>query len=173
VIARPAHLKRLQALLRQFPVVGLIGARQVGKTTLAKALAAGFPGDVTHFDLENPRHLYRLEDPLFALEDLRGLVILDEIQLRPEIFPALRVLADREGTPARFLVLGSASPGLLRQGSESLAGRIAFYELGGLSLEEVGAERNDALWLRGGFPLSYLASSEPASNLWRQQFIRT
>jgi len=173
VIERRAHLERLRDLLGQFPVVGLIGARQVGKTTLAKAVAAGFSGDVTHFDLENPRHLYRLEDPLFALENLRGLVILDEIQLRPEIFPVLRVLADREGSPARFLVLGSASPELLRQGSESLAGRIAFHDLGGLSLEEVGVEHVEALWLRGGFPLSYLAASEPASGLWRQQFIRT
>ena len=173
MVERPSHLERLRELLGQFPVVGLIGARQVGKTTLAKTFAAGFPGEVTHFDLENPRHLYRLEDPLFALEDLRGLVILDEIQLRPEIFPVLRVLADREGSPARFLVLGSASPGLLRQGSESLAGRIAFHELGGLSLEEVGPEHTETLWLRGGFPLSYLAVSEAASGLWRQQFIRT
>jgi uncharacterized protein len=174
VIERAAHLERIRELLGQFPVVGLIGARQVGKTTLAKSVAAaGFQGEVTHFDLENPRHLFRLEDPLFALENLRGLVILDEIQLRPELFPVLRVLADRDGTPARFLVLGSASPELLRQGSESLAGRIAFHELEGLSLEEVGAEHVDALWLRGGFPLSYLAPSAPASSLWRQQFIRT
>jgi uncharacterized protein len=173
MIERRAHMERLRELLDQFPVVGLIGARQVGKTTLAKAVAAGFQGEVTHFDLENPRHLYRLEDPLFALENLTGLVILDEIQLRPEIFPVLRVLADREGTPARFLVLGSASPGLLHQGSESLAGRIAFHELGGLSLDEVGEGHMDTLWLRGGFPLSYLAAADPASSLWRQQFIRT
>jgi predicted AAA+ superfamily ATPase len=173
MIERRAHLDRLRDLLSQFPVVGLIGARQVGKTTLARAVAAGFPGEVTHFDLENPRHLYRLEDPLFALENLRSLVILDEIQLRPEIFPVLRVLADREGSPARFLVLGSASPAMLRQGSESLAGRIAFHDLGGLSLEEIGVEHAETLWLRGGFPLSYLAASEPASSLWRRQFIRT
>jgi len=173
MIERATHLKRIRELLGQFPVVGLIGARQVGKTTLAKAVAAGVQGEVTHFDLENPRHLFRLEDPLFALENLQGLVILDEIQLRPEIFPVLRVLADREGTPARFLVLGSASPELLRQGSESLAGRIAFHELEGLSLEEVGEEQADALWLRGGFPLSFLAASEATSSLWRQQFIRT
>lgn len=173
MIERTHHLQRLRELLAQFPVVGLIGARQVGKTTLAKAYAAGLQDEVTRFDLEDPRHLYRLEDPIFALENLRGLVILDEIQLRTEIFPVLRVLADREGTPARFLVLGSASPGLLRQGSESLAGRIAFHELEGLSLREVGAEHVDALWLRGGFPLSYLAPTDPASSLWRQQFIRT
>jgi predicted AAA+ superfamily ATPase len=173
MIERPGHLERLRDLLGQFPVVGLIGSRQVGKTTLARALAAGFPGEVTRFDLESPRDLYRLEDPLFALENLRGLVILDEIQLRPELFPVLRVLADREGRPARFLVLGSASPLLLRQSSESLAGRIAYHELGGLSLEEVGVDQVEALWLRGGFPLSYLAVSEPASGRWRRQFIRT
>ncbi len=173
MIERSGHLERLRDLLDQFPVVGLIGARQVGKTTLAKAYAARFEGDVTRFDLENPRDLYRLEDPMFALEGLSGLVILDEVQLRPELFPVLRVLADREERPARFLVLGSASPELLRQSSESLAGRIAYQELEGLSLEEVGSEHVEPLWLRGGFPLSYLAPSEPASGLWRQQFIRT
>ena len=173
MVGRPAHLKRLRELLDQFPVVGLIGARQVGKTTLAKALADVFEGEVTRFDLENPRHLHRLEDPMFALENLAGLVVLDEIQLRPELFPVLRVLADRDGPPARFLVLGSASPGLLRQSSESLAGRVAYHELGGLNLQEVGAEQLEALWRRGGFPLSYVAASEPASSLWRQQFIRT
>lgn len=173
MIERLAHLERLRDLLGQFPVVGLIGARQVGKTTLAMALAERFQGEVTRFDLENPRHVSRLEDPLFALEGLGGLVVLDEIQLRPELFPVLRVLADRPEAPARFLVLGSASPELLRQSSESLAGRIAYHELGGLSLEEVGVEHMDALWLRGGFPLSYLAASELESGRWRQQFIRT
>jgi len=173
MIERPRHLVRLLSLLGQFPVVGLIGARQVGKTTLAMAVADRFEGEVTRFDLESPRDLYRLEDPLFALENLRGLVILDEIQLRPELFPVLRVLADREGRPARFLVLGSASPLLLRQSSESLAGRIAYHELGGLNLEEVGMDQVEALWLRGGFPLSYLAASEPTSGRWRRQFIRT
>ena len=173
MIDRPTHLEHLRDLLRQFPVVGLIGARQVGKTTLARTLASGFPGEVTLFDLENPRHLSRLEDPMFALESLSGLVVLDEIQLRPDLFPVLRVLADREGMPARFLVLGSASPSLLRQSSESLAGRIAYHEIGGLNLEEVGAGRLDSLWLRGGFPLSFLAETEPESDRWRQQFIRT
>ena len=173
MIERALHLEKLRGLLGEFPVVGLIGARQVGKTTLAMALAASFERDVTRFDLENPAHLARLDDPLFALEGLRGLVVLDEIQLRPELFPVLRVLADRDGTPARFLVLGSASPDLLRQSSESLAGRIAYHELGGLTLAEVGAEHLDRLWLRGGFPLSYLAGGEPASVRWRRQFIRT
>lgn len=173
MIERPAHLERLRLLLREFPVVGLIGARQIGKTTLAGALAAGFEGEVTRFDLESPRDLHRLDDPLFALEELTGLVVLDEIQLRPELFPVLRVLVDRPGPPARFLVLGSASPALLRQSSESLAGRIAYHELGGLSLAEIGAANEAALWLRGGFPLSYLAVSDAASGRWRRQFIRT
>src|SRR5215203_6040584 len=181
MIERPGHLARLRILLEQFPVVGLIGSRQVGKTTLAMALADEFGDErryerryeVTRFDLENPRHLYRLEDPMFALESLTGLVVLDEIQLRPELFPVLRVLADRKPTPARFLVLGSASPELLRQTSETLAGRIAYHELEGLSLEEVGREQIEPLWLRGGFPLSFLARSDAASGLWRQQFIRT
>jgi predicted AAA+ superfamily ATPase len=173
MIARSTELERLADLLRQFPVVGLIGARQVGKTTLALALAARFGGEVTHFDLENPRDLSRLDDPLFALEGLKGLVVLDEIQLRPELFPVLRVLADREGVPARFLALGSASPALLRQNSESLAGRIAYHELGGLRLTEVGADQVESLWLRGGFPRSYLAESKPASYRWRRQFVRT
>lgn len=173
MIERTGHLNRLQDLLRQFPVVGLIGARQVGKTTLAQALAAGVEEEVVRFDLENPRHLHRLEEPMFALETLSGLVILDEIQLRPELFPVLRVLADRRGPPARFLVLGSASPDLLRQSSESLAGRIAYHELEGLSLGEVGTERLETLWLRGGFPRSFLAESAAASSRWRRQFIRT
>lgn len=173
MIERLTHLDRLRDLLGQFPVVGLIGARQVGKTTLAMAVADTFPEEVTRFDLENPRHVGRLEDPMFALEGLRGLVVLDEIQLRPELFPVLRVLADRPGSPARFLVLGSASPELLRQTSETLAGRIAYHVLEGLCLEEVGAENLPALWLRGGFPLSFLAASEPNSSRWRQQFIRT
>jgi uncharacterized protein len=173
MIERPGHLERLHTLLGQFPVVGLIGSRQVGKTTLAMSFADSAPGDVTRFDLENPRHLSRLDDPMFALEGLRGLVVLDEIQLRPELFPVLRVLADRPGAPARFLVLGSASPELLRQSSESLAGRIAYHELEGFSLDEVGRENLEALWFRGGYPRSYIAPSESASGLWRQQFIRT
>ncbi len=183
MIERDTHLSHLQALLAEFPVVGLIGARQVGKTTLACQLAASVEGPVTHFDLESSRDLGRLQDPLFALEELSGLVILDEVQLRPELFPTLRVLVDRDDAPSRFLVLGSASPQLLRQSSESLAGRIAYHELGGLSLGEVSqADVPDAdrlrgtlnrLWLRGGFPRSYLAASEGASRRWRQQFIRT
>ena len=173
MIDRTAHLAQLHELLDQFPVVGLIGPRQVGKTTLAMACAARFAGEVARFDLESPRDLNRLGDPLFALEALSGLVVLDEIQLLPEIFPVLRVLADRRPLPARFLVLGSASPHLLRQSSESLAGRIAYHELGGLNVDEVGPIHLQDLWLRGGFPPSYLAATEGMSSRWREQFVRT
>ena len=154
MIARAGHLKDVERLLSGNPVVGIIGARQVGKTTLAREIAKKRPGRSHFFDLESAQDLARLADPHLALASLRGLVVLDEIQRRPEIFPALRVLADRPRGPARFLVLGSASPALLRQTSESLAGRIAYYELPGLSLAEVGSDRATRLWLRGGFPRS-------------------
>jgi predicted AAA+ superfamily ATPase len=125
------------------------------------------------FDLENPRDLQRLSEPMTALEDLRGLVVIDEIQRRPELFPALRVLADRRPLPCRFLVLGSASPDLLRQSSESLAGRIRFVEIGGFSLDEVGSNQLRRRLSRGGFPRSFLARSEAESLAWRNDFIRT
>src|SRR5512134_1667632 len=159
--------------LREYPVVAIVGARQVGKTTLAEQFARRARGPTTRFDLENPSHLAELSDPMLALERLRGLVILDEIQRRPELFPLLRVLADRPRRPARFLVLGSASPELLRQSSESLAGRIAYHELGGFSLEDVGPRKADRLWLRGGFPRSFLAGTERQGDEWRRLFVRT
>ena len=163
----------VQGLLRQFPIVALLGARQVGKTTLALEILrkAKSPGE--RFDLEDPADLARLSDAKLALTDLRGLVVIDEIQRQPDLFPVLRVLADRRPRPARFLVLGSASPELLRQSSETLAGRIAFYTLDGFSLDEVGVDKLDRLWLRGGFPRSFLARSQAASYTWRQSFIRT
>jgi predicted AAA+ superfamily ATPase len=172
-VERSAHVSRVERLLREWPVVALLGARQVGKTTLAREIAARKGAPVTFFDLEDPRVLAELAEPTLALAPLRGLVVLDEIQRRPEIFPVLRVLADRPRRPARFLVLGSASPELLRQGSESLAGRIAFHELPGFDLAEVGAERLDRLWFRGGFPRSYLARSHRESDEWRRDFVRT
>jgi len=155
------------------PIVAILGARQVGKTTLARQIGELQLDTVTHFDLEKPSDLARLEDPQLALEPLKGLVILDEIQRLPNLFPLLRVLADRPDQPARFLVLGSASPQLLRQSSESLAGRISYYELPGFSLSEVGTARDENLWVRGGFPRSFLASDDPTSDLWRQDFILT
>jgi predicted AAA+ superfamily ATPase len=160
-------------LLRRHPVVGIIGARQVGKTTLARLLITGLRGPFSYFDLENPEDLARLDDPMLAIKGLKGLVVIDEIQRRPNLFPVLRVLADRPKPAPRFLVLGSASPDLLRQGSETLAGRIFYHELGGFSLDEVGGENHMRLWLRGGFPRSYLARSHAESDEWRRGFIRT
>lgn len=172
MIDRPAHAATVQRLLQQFPVVALLGARQVGKTTLARAIAEQAES-ATFFDLENPLHVARLSDPLLALDRLRGLVVIDEVQRAPELFPVLRVLADRVEAPARFLVLGSASPELLRQSSESLAGRIAFHELTPLDLAEVGAEEWRRLWQRGGFPRSFLADDDAASARWRHEFTGT
>ena len=170
-VSRRRHLRRLTLLLRESPVVALLGARQTGKSTLARQLVAARRGPTTWFDLENPEDLARLADPGLELRPLRGLVVLDEIQRLPDVFPLLRVLADRPRTPARFLVLGSASPDLLRQTSETLAGRVAFHELGGFDLHEVSDL--DRLWLRGGFPRAYLAGSGAASRRWRDDFIRT
>ena len=170
-VLRKDHLQRISLLLNEFPVVTLLGARQVGKSTLARQLVESRPDPSTWFDLENPVDLTRLADPGLELRPLRGLVVLDEIQRLPEVFPLLRVLADRPETPARFLVLGSASPELLRQTSETLAGRVAFHELDGFGLNEV--DDLERLWLRGGFPRSYLAPSTPASRRWRDGFVRT
>lgn len=172
-VARIRVTERLTDLLARFPVAGLIGARQVGKTTLARQLAAASRGPVTVFDLEHPGDVARLTEPMLALERLTGLVVIDEVQRRPDLFPALRVLADRPGLPCRFLVLGSASPALLRQSSESLAGRIAYLQVNGFLLDETGIGRADDLWLRGGFPRSFLAPTAAASFEWRRQFVRT
>ncbi len=163
----------LRGLLRRHPVVGIIGARQVGKTTLARSFIAEAHSPSSFFDLENPEDMARLHDPMLALKRLRGIVVIDEIQRHPELFPVLRVLADRPKTPARFLVLGSASPELLRQSSDTLAGRIYYHELGGFSIDEVGAENSQRLWLRGRFPRAYLARSNADSYEWRRGFIRT
>lgn len=172
-IVRTSHEQNLTRLLRENPVVALLGARQVGKTTLAKALMRGWDGEAIRFDLEDPRDLGQLDEPVLALEPLRGLVVIDEVQRRPELFPVLRMLVDRSPSPAKFLVLGSASPELLRQGSESLAGRIAFHELSGFDLEETGPEHWRRLWLRGGFPRAYLPAGHRQSMEWRKNFTRT
>ena len=171
MLARPALTARIRAALARSRVVALVGPRQCGKTTLARALMhAGRPN---YFDLEDPRSLARLDEPMTALEGLRGLVVIDEVQRRPDLFPVLRVLADRRPLPARFLALGSASPALLRQSSESLAGRIEIVEMEGFSLTEVGARNMARHWLRGGFPLSYTARATAASINWRAQFVRS
>lgn len=169
---RPHQLALVEGLLARHRAVGLLGARQVGKTTLARAIAARRKGAVSFFDLENPDHLAQLEEPMLALEPLRGLVVIDEVQRRPDLFAILRVLIDRQRAP-RYLLLGSASPDLLRQSSESLAGRIVYHILAGFSLAETGAQRMDRLWVRGGFPRSYLAHSNLASWEWRRGFVQT
>lgn len=173
VIERSRHLRGLELLLTRYPVVAMVGARQVGKTTLARALADQWTERVHFFDLESPTDLARLDDAVLALETLRGLVVLDEIQRRPDIFPVLRVLVDRPRNLARFLVLGSASPHLLRQTSESLAGRVAYHQLPGFTWDEVPGTESEVLWVRGGFPRSFTAENNEASFEWRGNFVRT
>lgn len=171
MIPRESILRGLKVALARSRVVVLTGPRQCGKTTLARQL---LPEDsINYFDLEDPSSLARLDEPMTALGPLRGLVVIDEVQRRPDLFPLLRVLADREDRPARFLVLGSASGDLMRQTSESLAGRMERVTIGGFSLREVGAESERELWLRGGFPLSYLAPTETDCAAWRKSFVQT
>jgi predicted AAA+ superfamily ATPase len=170
-IDRPDLETRLSARLRASPAVALLGPRQCGKTTLARRLAADRSSH--YFDLEHPADLARLDEPFTALSRLKGLIVIDEVQRRPDLFPTLRVLLDRKPLPARILVLGSASPDLLRQASESLAGRIAFVEMGGFTLGEVGDARLERLWDRGGFPRSFLARSQRDSVAWRRDFVQT
>ena len=173
MIRRPQQLARLTRLLKENPVVAILGARQVGKTTLAMELRKRWKPPCHAFDLEHHADLVRLADPDLALAPLKGLVVLDEIQRMPDLFPLLRVLADRRPIRTRFLILGSASPEMLRQGNETLAGRIAFQTLDGFSLQEVGIKDHSKLWLRGGFPRSFLAPSNSKSEAWRQDFIST
>lgn len=171
MIARAARLAELRAALKRSRVVALIGPRQSGKTTLARQIVP--TGSLNYFDLEDPVSLARLAEPMTTLAPLRGTVVIDEIQRRPDLFPTLRVLADRRPVPARFLILGSASPELLRQSAETLAGRIETITLTGFSLEEVGTRAMDRHWGRGGLPPAFLARSDAASLTWRQQFTRT
>jgi len=170
MIPRSAILTDIKAALERSPVVVLSGPRQCGKTTLARELLSA--DSVNYFDLEDPASLARLDEPMTALCPLEGLVVIDEVQRRPDLFPMLRVLADRSASSARFLILGSASGDLLRQTSESLAGRAERITIGGFSLNEVGADGLQDLWRRGGFPLSYLAATETDSASWRSQFIQ-
>lgn len=169
VLNRPTYEQLIRKRLDTFPIVALIGARQVGKSTLARSIAA----DAHWFDLERPADLAKFREPALLLEPLRGLVVIDEVHHAPGLFPLLRVLADRPDTTARFLILGSASPELLRQGSESLAGRVAFIPVDGLDLSEVGADAWTTRWLRGGFPRSFLAPDDETSATWREEFVDT
>lgn len=172
-IKRVNDISLLNDRFRNNPIVAILGARQCGKTTLARQFSEQWPTDVTFFDLENPIDIRRLEEPLLALENVEGLIVLDEIQRTPDLFPVLRVLADRPDKKTKFLILGSASRDLIRQSSESLAGRISYLEMGGFSLDLVGADKAEKLWIRGAFPRSFLASSEALSYQWRLDFIST
>jgi predicted AAA+ superfamily ATPase len=171
MIKRESILNELRSALSRSRVVVLTGPRQCGKTTLARELLDS--NSVNYFDLEDPTSLARLDEPMTALEPLKGLVVIDEVQRRPELFNVLRVLADRSDLPSRFLILGSASGDLLRQTSESLAGRMENITIGGFSLAELGAEAEQRLWLRGGFPPSYLALNNTDSVAWRKNFVQT
>lgn len=172
LINRSRALSLVERALRENPVCALIGPRQCGKTTLAGKVMAGRER-VHLFDLESEIGRSRLARGELALTGLRGLVVIDEIQRQPSIFETLRVLADRRGSPARFLVLGSAAPELMRGVSETLAGRVGFVELGPFHAEEVGTAAWRRLWLRGGFPRSFTARADPGSMRWRRDFIRT
>jgi len=171
MIQRPHVTEAIRTALDRSRVVALLGPRQCGKTTLARQFVP--PDSANYFDLEDPLSLARLDEAMTTLRGLTGLVVIDEVQRRPELFPILRVLADREPLPARFLLLGSATPALLRQSSESLAGRLETICIGGLTLGDVGPEAHEQHWLRGGFPLSFLAANESDSLAWRKNFIQT
>ena len=166
-LPRPRELEAVRARLRRAPITALLGPRQCGKTTLAQSLKAEH-----FFDLEDPRSLARLDEPQTALEGLTGIVVIDEVQRKPDLFPLLRVLADRQ-QETRYLLLGSASPELVKEVSESLAGRVAYRDLGPLAIDETGVREWRRLWLRGGFPRSYLSEDETTSALWREDFIRS
>ncbi|MDF2965176.1 MAG: putative superfamily ATPase [Rickettsiaceae bacterium] len=167
---RQYYIKQIRQYFKINPICAILGPRQCGKTTLSKQFAKELnDAEINIFDLENPIDLARLDNPLLALQDLKGLIIIDEIQRRPELFPILRVLAD--SIDAKFLILGSASRELIKQSSETLAGRISYIELTPFSLSEVNEIKN--LWIRGGFPRSYLAESDEDSYLWRESYIRT
>ncbi len=171
MIPRPEPFSQIEASFRVHPVTALLGPRQCGKTTLARFIAEKSLS--TFFDLENPVDLQRLSAPMQALNELSGLVVVDEVQRKPELFELLRVLVDRPNQNTRFLLLGSASLNLIKGVSESLAGRIGFVDLGGFQLWEAGAEYLDRLWIRGGFPKAFLADSDESSIQWRESFIRT
>ncbi len=176
LLERKIYLEDIRKRLKNYPVTMLLGARQTGKTTLAREIMAEFKerGETVHyFDLELPSDLQSLKEPQHTLEGLKGLIIIDEIQRKEDLFPLLRVLSDRRPLPARFLLLGSASGKLMRQTSESLAGRIAYLELPGFNILEVDKNESEKLWLRGGFPESFLAESNEDSLIWRENFMRT
>lgn len=171
-IKRIKELKLLKERLKENPVVAILGPRQCGKTTLSKQFSRNVSEEVHFFDLEDPRHLARLENPTLALGNLKGFIVIDEIQRKPDLFSVLRVLVDKNSS-AKYIILGSASRDLIVQSSESLAGRISYIEMGGFSIEHLSAADIKKLWIRGGFPRSFLAESEQSSFQWRQDFVAT
>jgi predicted AAA+ superfamily ATPase len=171
IIDRKEYRDQIVKALNRNPITALLGPRQCGKTTIARSIAADLAS--TYFDLEDSEILARLENPKLALEHLTDVIIIDEIQRMPSLFPILRVLADRQNTPAKFLLLGSASPELIKHSSETLAGRIEFIEMSPFNLAEVGNTAWRQLWTRGGMPRSFLAENEDNSVVWRENFIRT
>ena len=171
LVDRPTDVDALRRAVARSPVTLVTGPRQAGKSTLARQVIASSPS--AFFDLEDYRDLGRLAEPMLALRDTGETIVIDEAQHKPDLFPTLRVLVDENRRPGRFVILGSASPDLVGLGSESLAGRVTFVELSGFRLGDVGADRLDTLWLRGGLPESFLAPSEADSNLWRDNYIST
>ncbi len=172
-ISRTKELTVLQQRLKDNPVVAILGPRQCGKTTLSKQFARTLPVNQIHFfDLEDPRDIARLDNPTLAFEPLEGIVVIDEIQRKPDLFPVLRVLVDQR-PQIKYLILGSASRDLVARSSESLAGRISYMEMGGFALSHLSPKEMKKLWIRGGFPRSFLANTEQASYQWRQDFITT
>jgi len=169
-IKRKKFLKQISQDFEIVPIVALLGPRQCGKTTLANQFASSLKENVYYFDLEDYTDLAKLTDPKLTLESLEGLVIIDEVQRRPDLFPILRVLVDKKKN-LRFLILGSASRDLLQQSSETLAGRISYIHITPFQLSETGHQ--NILWTRGGFPRSFLAPSDAASFRWREVYMQT
>lgn len=171
MINRPTYIEQLSKAVKRSPITALLGPRQCGKTTLARLF--GQNRKTTYFDLESQPDQIRLQNPELLLGGLKGVVVLDEIQEMPDLFNVLRVLVDRPGNRTKFLILGSASPDLVKKASETLAGRVEFVEMTGFELSETGIESEQKLWLRGGFPRSFLARSDEDSMAWLEGFIRT